>query len=48
MYKVRKGGDSYLRDAADKINYVLSNSSYALESNYADVFNDNSGKEIIF
>ena len=47
-YKVRKGGDSYLRDAADKINYVLSNSSYALESNYADVFNDNSGKEIIF
>ncbi|WP_314815183.1 RagB/SusD family nutrient uptake outer membrane protein [Hoylesella nanceiensis] len=48
MYKVRKGGDSYLRDAADKINYVLSNSSYALESNYADIFNDNSGKEIIF
>lgn len=48
MYKVRKDGDSYLRDAADKINYVLSNSSYALESNYADVFNDNSGKEIIF
>lgn len=48
MYKVRKGGDSYLRDAADKVNYVLSNSSYALESNYADVFNDNSGKEIIF
>ena len=48
MYKVRKGGDSYLRDAADKINYILSNSSYALESNYADVFNDNSGKEIIF
>lgn len=48
MYKVRKGGDSYLRDAADKINYVLSDSSYALESNYADVFNDNSGKEIIF
>ena len=48
MYKVRKGGDSYLKDAADKVNYVLSNSSYALESNYADVFNDNSGKEIIF
>ena len=48
MYKVRKSGDSYLKDAADKVNYVLSNSSYALESNYADVFNDNSGKEIIF
>lgn len=48
MYKVRKTGDSYLRDAADKVNYVLSNSSYALESNYADVFGDNSGKEIIF
>jgi hypothetical protein len=48
MYKVRKVGDSYLRDAADKINYVLSNSSYALESNYSDIFNDNSGKEIIF
>lgn len=48
MYKVKKAGDSYLRDAADKVNYVLSNSSYALESNYADVFGDNSGKEIIF
>lgn len=48
MYKVRNAGDPYLKDASEKISNVLDNSSYGLESNFADVFDDNSGKEVIF
>lgn len=48
MYKVRNGGNSYLQDAANQVNSILNNSSYGLENNFSDVFDDNSGKEIIF
>jgi len=48
VYKVRNGGNSYLESAATAVNAVLNNSNYALESDYATVFNDELGKEIIF
>ena len=48
MYKVRKSGDNYLQDATEKIQSVLTNPAYGLENNYADIFNDQPNKEIIF
>ena len=48
MYKVRKSGDNYLQDATEKIQSILTNPAYGLENNYADIFNDQPNKEVIF
>lgn len=50
MYKVEKGGASYLSAASDAIDVVLSITSYKLESNYSAIFDvsTESGDEVIY
>lgn len=48
MYKVRNGGESSLENASTAVNAVLNNSNYSLEDNFASVFENEEGPEIIF
>lgn len=48
MYKVQNGGETYLNNASEAIEQVLNNSNYALESNFANIFENELGNEIIF
>ncbi|MDD3063241.1 MAG: RagB/SusD family nutrient uptake outer membrane protein [Massilibacteroides sp.] len=48
LYKVRNGGQIALDAANVAVTAVLSNNLYELEDNYADIFENEQGKEIIF
>lgn len=48
MYKVRNAGNSALEKANMAISVVLGNSSYSLEKEYANIFENELGSEIIF
>lgn len=48
MYKVRKAGESYLKNAESAIQSVLNNSNYSLEDDYSNIFSNELGDEIIF
>lgn len=48
MYKVRNGGESALNNAATAVNAVLSNSIYSLEDDFASIFENEEGPEVIF
>lgn len=48
MYKVREGGETALNNAATAIETVLGNNNYGLENDYASVFENEGGPEIIF
>lgn len=48
MYKVRKGGDSFLQEAKTAVSAVLEDSKYTLEPDFENIFRNELGKEIIF
>src|SRR5690606_32508198 len=50
MYRVNEGGESYLTEAAEAVNAVLSNGRYALQQDYAQIFASSSegGPEVIY
>lgn len=48
MYKVREGGEAELNNAATAIGSVLGNSNYSLVNDYASVFENEGGPEVIF
>jgi len=48
VYKVRSGGDDALNNAGTAIGNVLNNSNYSLVNDYASIFENEEGPEIIF
>jgi SusD family. len=48
MYKVRNGGEAALNNAGTAVTAVLNNSAYSLESDFASVFENEKGPEVIF
>lgn len=48
MYKVRNGGETALNNASAAITTVLGNSTYSLEDDFAAIFENEEGREIIF
>lgn len=48
LYGVRNGGETALNKADKAVQSVLSNSQYGLEEDYASIFRNELGKEIIF
>ncbi len=48
MYKVRNAGQAYLDAANTAVSAVLTNTQYKLDDNFASVFENENGPEIIF
>jgi hypothetical protein len=48
VYKVRNGGEAALNAATTAVNAVLGNSAYSLEDDYAAIFENELGPEVIF
>lgn len=48
MYKVRNAGNAALENANTAVSAVLNNSNYSLDANYANIFENELGSEIVF